>query len=65
MLGNTDLININNASESELDSLPGIGKVTAQKIISGRPYQTIKELKTRKIVGNSTFEKIKNLISVF
>lgn len=65
VLGNTDLININNASESELDSLPGIGKVTAQKIISGRPYQTIKELKTRKIVGNSTFEKIKNLISVF
>ena len=34
VLGNTDLININNASESELDSLPGIGKVTAQKIIS-------------------------------
>lgn len=58
-------LNINTASQAELEVLPGVGPVTAGKIISGRPYQTIEELKNRKIVGNALFEKIKDLISVF
>ncbi len=57
-------INLNTASSVELESLPGIGPVLASKIISGRPYQTIEELKTRKIVGNALFEKIKDQISL-
>jgi competence protein ComEA len=58
-------ININTASESELDSLPGVGKVTAEKIIAARPFSDPKELLTKKIVGNSTYEKIKDLVSVY
>ena len=61
----TGKININNASQVELDRLPGIGPVTAQKIIDNRPYQTIEELLERKIVGKSTFEKIKDKISTY
>jgi len=57
-------ININQATIEELDTLPGIGKVTAKKIIDNRPYQSIEELLTKKVVGKSTFEKIKNLISL-
>jgi len=57
-------ISINQASAEELDTLPGIGKATAQKIIQNRPYQTIDELITKKVVGKSTFEKIKDLISL-
>ena len=57
-------ININTASEQELDKLPSVGKVTAQKIVSGRPYQTVEDLTEKKIVSNSIFEKIKNLITV-
>jgi competence protein ComEA len=57
-------ININQATAEELETLPGIGKVTAQKIIKNRPYQTIDELLTKKVVGKSTFEKIKDLISL-
>ncbi|OGK25512.1 hypothetical protein A3A46_02730 [Candidatus Roizmanbacteria bacterium RIFCSPLOWO2_01_FULL_37_13] len=55
-------INVNSASMSELDSLPGIGKVTAQKIIQNRPYESTEDLLNKKIVGKSVFEKIKELI---
>lgn len=58
------LININSATVKELDVLPGIGPVTADKIIAGRPYQNISELVSRKVVNSATFEKIKEKISV-
>ncbi len=61
---NNNLIDINSADLEDLDSLPGIGKITAQKIIDNRPYQSIDELSTKKVVNKSTFEKIKNLITV-
>jgi competence protein ComEA len=53
------LVHINFASQSELEALPGVGPVTAQKIIAGRPYQTLDELVSKKAVGQSLFEKIK------
>lgn len=62
--GEAEKININTASESELDTLPGIGEVTAQKIINGRPYQTVDELLSKKIVGQSVFDRIKEQIAV-
>lgn len=58
-------ININSASSSELDTLPGIGEVTAQKIISGRPYQTTDELLTKKVVSKSVYDKIKDQLVVY
>lgn len=58
-------ININNASIDELDTLPQIGTVRAQKIIDNRPYQSIEELLTKKAVSASVFEKIKNKITVY
>ncbi|HYM65593.1 MAG TPA: helix-hairpin-helix domain-containing protein, partial [Candidatus Sulfotelmatobacter sp.] len=61
----TSLININSATSESLDSLPGVGPVTAQKIINSRPYATIDELLSKKIVSNSVFTKIKDKITVF
>lgn len=58
------LININSASESQLDTLSGVGPVTAQKIIASRPYLSIEELLNKKIVGQSTFVKIRDKITV-
>jgi len=58
-------VNINTATQAELEALPGIGPVTASKIISDRPYQRVEELIEKKIVGKSVFEKIKDQIVVY
>jgi len=59
----SNLININTASEAELDKLPGIGPVTSAKIISLRPYLRIEELLSKKAVSSSVYGKIKDLVS--
>lgn len=60
---NGPVMNINSASQSELEALPGIGAVTAQKIIEGRPYSNISDLINKKVVGQAVFEKIKDKIA--
>lgn len=63
-----ELININTASLDELDSLPGIGATLAQRIIDYRnengPFTSIEEIMDVSGVGPSTFENIKDLITV-
>jgi competence protein ComEA len=58
-------VDINSASASELDGLSGVGAVTADKIIAGRPYVKIEDLVERKIVTSKVFEGIKSKISVW
>lgn len=58
-------VNINTASSAELEALPGIGAVTAEKIISSRPYQGVEDLLSKKVVGKSVFEKIKDQLVVY
>lgn len=58
-------ININTCDKQELLDLPGIGEVRADKIIFNRPYTSINELKEKKIITNSIFEKIKESISCY
>lgn len=64
-LSSTTQVNINSASQSELEALPGVGPVTASKIISGRPYQKIEELLDKKVVNKATFEKIKDSVTLY
>jgi competence protein ComEA len=61
---NNQLINVNFATIEELDQLPGIGQVTANKIITNRPYATLDELLTKKVVNKGVYEKIKSLITI-
>jgi len=57
-------ININTASQSEIETLPGIGPSRAQGIIENRPYDSIEEIKKVPGIGEVTFQKIKGLITV-
>lgn len=61
-------ININSASMDELDSLPGIGEVTAQKILDYREenkeFKSIDEIKNVKGIGENKFNDLKDYICV-
>jgi len=57
--------NINSATLSELDKLPGIGPVYGQKIIDQRPYSNIEDLIKKDVIPQKTYESIKDLIIVF
>ena len=66
--GENDKVNINTATLNELDSLPGIGPSTAQKIIDYREengnFKTIEDLQNVKGIGDAKFEEIKEKIIV-
>ena len=51
-------VNINTASQAELEALPGVGAATASKIIAGRPYSSVDDL-ARAGVPASTIAKLK------
>jgi len=61
-------LDINRASIAQLDTLPGIGPVTAQRIIDYRTkvgrIKTVDELKKISGLGGAKFEEIKNLLRV-
>ena len=69
-LANTtkEKVNINTATQTQLETLPGIGPSTAQKIINYRKengkYKTIEDIKKVSGIGESKYNKIKELIKV-
>jgi hypothetical protein len=56
-------VDLNTASDKELDSLPGVGSATVKKIVAGRPYSSVDDLK-RAGVSQSQIENIRNLVTV-
>jgi len=54
------LVDINSATQKQLEAIPGIGKEHCHHIMMGRPYETTEELVTREILPKETYEKVKN-----
>ena len=64
----TDLVDLNNASVDELQGIPGIGKVMAQRIVAWRdehgPFRRVEDLMKVKGVGEKTFDKLRPYVKV-
>ncbi len=62
------LVNINTATQAELETLPGIGPVTAGKILDHReangPFERIEDIQDVPGIGPATFEGMRDLIRV-
>jgi competence protein ComEA len=56
-------INVNTATQAELEALPGIGPVLARRIIEGRPYRSVEELVRVKGIGPRRLEEIRPLVT--
>lgn len=64
----TSKININTATQAQLETLPGIGPSTATKILAYRKekgkFSKVEDIKEVSGIGNAKFEKIKDYITV-
>ena len=57
----SERLDLNRATEDELMDLPGVGKVTAERIVTGRPYASVDDL-AKAGVSAKTIEKIRGLV---
>lgn len=63
-LPKAQLVNANSATKAQLVALPGVGAATADRIIAGRPYTEMKDIKEASKLPDSDWSKVESLITV-
>ena len=57
-------VNVNTATEDELQRVPGVGPVTARAIAAARPFKTVDDLDRVKGIGPKSLEKLRPFVTV-
>ncbi len=57
------VVNINTATQAQLETVPGIGPARAVQIIAGRPYESVDELVRISGIGNATLESMRPFVT--
>lgn len=57
-------LDINSASASELERLPGVNTDVAGKIVKNRPYKSTRDLVRRKVMSKDEYDRVKSQIFV-
>jgi competence protein ComEA len=58
------LISLNSATVGQLDGLPGVGAVLAQRIVDRRPFTSVDELREVDGIGEARFQKLRKLVTL-
>lgn len=56
-------LNLNTASEEQLESLPKVGPALAARLLAGRPYRSLADLDRVKGIGPSLMQSLSPLVS--
>lgn len=63
--GEGDLIvNVNTATQKELETIPGVGPAIARQIIAGRPYRSVTDLERVRGIGPFTVNNMRPYVKV-
>lgn len=60
--GLAKLVDINKASIDDLKKVPGLDESLAKKVVGGRPFKSVDELLSKKILSKDVFDKVKPLL---
>jgi DNA uptake protein ComE-like DNA-binding protein len=58
------MVDLNTATKDKLDALPGVGASDAAAILAARPYASIDDLITKKVISQAVFDKIRGAVTV-
>lgn len=58
----SEMVDLNTATATELKSLLGVSEADANKIIQNRPYTDKSQLVSKKVVSETTYDKIKDRV---
>ncbi len=60
-----NFVNVNTSSIKELDTLWGIGEARAENIVKNRPYSSLEEMVSKKVITQQILEKNKDVMNVY